>query len=57
MPVDGRKLNMSKPKNLTVRDKRTVLWTMQGLLKTSKPYTIKKRLECSLVYCTLALAQ
>ena len=39
MPVDGRKLNMGKSKNLTFCDKRTVLWTMQGLLKSSKPST------------------
>ena len=51
MPVDGRNLNRVKPKKITVRNKRALLWTLQYLKNARKPFTVKTlRMQADLLH-------
>ena len=51
MPVDGRNLNRVKPKKITVRNKRALLWTLQYLRNARKPFTVKTlRMQADLLH-------
>ena len=51
MPVDGRKLNRGRPKKITVRDERKLLWTLQRLRNAREPFTVKSlRIQAGLMH-------
>ena len=56
--LDGKKLNMGRPKKITIRGERTLLWTLQRLRNVREPFTVKSlRIRAGLMQLQLRYLQ